>query len=299
MISLDQLEAFIAAAEKGSFSAAARHLGKVQSTISNAVINLELETNLQLFDRSQRSPTLTPAGRALIDDAKNVIKSHYEFVAHASSLTSQSETHLCLAIEQSTWNTALESILEEFEQKYPYITLELLDPGAGDVAELVREGRANIGLMIAQDIAPAGINYQGIGHSTLQAVCAPEHPLTKLQPVKESHLRHYRQLITHSRSQSETVYERRKQSARVWLLESPHVTVDLVVKGLGWSLLSQVVIAEKLSKGELVCLELSFEKAHILQGVDVVWSQTQHLDAAGNWMLEQLQDLVMATIEGR
>ena len=297
MLSLDQLEAFIAAAEYGSFSAAARHLGKVQSTISNAVINLELETNVELFDRSHRNPSLTPAGIALIDDAKSVIQSHHEFVSHASSLSSQSETQLCLAIEQSVWNASLLSVLEEFELHFPYITLELLDPGTSDVGELVRQNRADFGLMIAQEVLPTGFNFQGIGHSKLQAVCSPEHPLAALQPVKQSHLRRYRQLIAHSRNQTDTAYKRRKYSTRVWLLESPHVTVELVAKGLGWSMLNQAVVAEKLAKGELVPLQLAFEKADVLQGIDVVWSQNRHLGVAGNWMLKWLQDLDVATME--
>ena len=163
------------------------------------------------------------------------------------------------------------------------------------MGELVRQNRADVGLMIGHEVSPTGFNFQGIGHSKLQAVCSPQHPLTALQPVKRSHLRRYRQLITHSRNQTDTVYKLTKHSARVWLLESPHVAVDLVAKGLGWSMLNQAVVAEKLAKGELIHLQLAFEKADILQGIDVVWSQTRHLGAAGSWMLERLQGLDMTT----
>ena len=55
---------------------------------------------------------------------------------------------------------------------------------------------------------------------------------------------------------------------------------------------NQAVVAEKLAMGEL-----DFEKAGILQGIDVVWSQNRHLGAAGNWMLKRLQDLNVATME--
>ena len=60
-------------------------------------------------------------------------------------------------------------------------------------------------------------------------------------------------------------------------------------------MLNQDLVAEKLAKGELIHLQLAFEKADILQGVDVVWSQTRHLGAAGSWMLERLQELDMTT----
>ena len=294
MPSLDQLEAFVATAERGSFSAAARHLGKVQSTVSNAVINLEIETNIELFDRSSRNPTLTKAGAALLADADNILHSQREFISHATTLASQPETHLCLAIEQSVWNPGLLGVLAEFERRFPYITLELLDPGSSDVGELVRIDRADIGLMIAQEMAPKGFKYQGIGHSKLVTVCHPNHPLVELQPVSQTHLQRYRQLIAHSRNPNDVSYKRRKHAARVWLLESPHVTVELVASGIGWAMLNETVVSNKLSSGELVSLELAFEKSSILQGVDAVWSEIRPLGDAGQWLLEELRDTAWA-----
>jgi DNA-binding transcriptional LysR family regulator len=59
----EAMEAFAAAAALGSFSAAARQLHKSQSTISAAIANLEADLDLTLFDRSNRLPVLTAAGR--------------------------------------------------------------------------------------------------------------------------------------------------------------------------------------------------------------------------------------------
>ena len=63
MASHEVLQAFVQAATQGSFSAAARKLGKSQSTVSAAVASLEIDLNVVLFDRSSRKPTLTPAGK--------------------------------------------------------------------------------------------------------------------------------------------------------------------------------------------------------------------------------------------
>ncbi|MBN3774537.1 LysR family transcriptional regulator, partial [Burkholderia sp. Se-20378] len=62
----EALLAFAEAALLGSFTAAARKLGKRQSTVSEAIANLEIDLGVQLFDRSTRAPTLTDAGRALL-----------------------------------------------------------------------------------------------------------------------------------------------------------------------------------------------------------------------------------------
>ena len=72
--SLDQLAVFVLATQAGSFSAAARRIGKTQSTISNAISNLEADLGVQLFDRSSKLALLTPAGHALLAQAKEILE---------------------------------------------------------------------------------------------------------------------------------------------------------------------------------------------------------------------------------
>src|ERR1700676_87659 len=72
-VSLDQLRAFIAAVDEGSFSAGARKLRRAQSAISELVSNLEGQIGIALFDRSARYPKLTPAGTLLLSDARSVL----------------------------------------------------------------------------------------------------------------------------------------------------------------------------------------------------------------------------------
>ena len=61
----DNVQVFLAVLDQGSFSAAARALGRVPSAVSMAVANLEAELDLQLFDRTGREPRPTDAARAL------------------------------------------------------------------------------------------------------------------------------------------------------------------------------------------------------------------------------------------
>src|SRR5260370_21296047 len=69
-VSLDQLRAFIAAVDEGSFSAGARRLRRAQSAVSEFVSNLAAQIGVVLFDRSERYPKLTPAGVLLVADAR-------------------------------------------------------------------------------------------------------------------------------------------------------------------------------------------------------------------------------------
>ncbi len=67
---LDQLEAFVTAVNQGSFSAAARKIGKAQSRVSTAITNLEADLGFELFDRSARLPVLTPEGKEMFTEHK-------------------------------------------------------------------------------------------------------------------------------------------------------------------------------------------------------------------------------------
>jgi DNA-binding transcriptional LysR family regulator len=58
-VSLDQLRIFVAAADEGSFTAAARRVRRTQSAISEAISNLEAQLGVVLCDRGGRYPVLT------------------------------------------------------------------------------------------------------------------------------------------------------------------------------------------------------------------------------------------------
>lgn len=291
MPSVDQLDAFVAAAEQGSFSAAARKLRKAQSAISNAISNLEIESGVDLFDRSSRNPVLTSHGVALLKSARAVLHSHQDYLACASSLTAGAETQLCMAIEQSIATAQVLPLLIEFEKRYPHIEFELLDPGPNDVAELIRQGRADIGLMMEQEHYPQGFKFRGIGHARVIPVCSADHPLARLGPVSHGDLRGYRQLVTRSLNLDDDSHIQQILSPKVWYAESPYAVAELVGAGLGWSLLHEAVVADELARGKLVKLELAYQQVAALQGVDVVWTEKRALGTGGQWLLEQLFQL--------
>ena len=69
-INQDQLIIFITVMETGSFSAAARQLGKVPSAISMSIANLEIDLDLKLFERIGREPLPTPQAQSLYEKSK-------------------------------------------------------------------------------------------------------------------------------------------------------------------------------------------------------------------------------------
>ena len=71
---LEQLRIFVAVAERGSYSAAAKDLFVSHSTTSRAVSALEIELGVTLFDRKNRILGLTQAGQSLLRDARELLE---------------------------------------------------------------------------------------------------------------------------------------------------------------------------------------------------------------------------------
>lgn len=170
-LSLEQLQAFAAAAECGSFSAAARRLGKAQSVVSAAVSNLEIDLGNQLFDRGGRYPTLTAAGERLLAEARVILERCEHFRGVAKSLGEGVESRLVLAVDELYPEETLGVMLEEFSARFPAVELELLFPLMEDVSRLVLERCADLGIMWRQEVLPPELGFRRSWVSARWAGC--------------------------------------------------------------------------------------------------------------------------------
>jgi len=288
MISSDNLQAFVLAAQLGSFSAAARHMKKAQSAVSTAIANLEIDTGLQLFDRSTRSPTLTEAGRSLLPYAEGILLGNRELLAKASSMAEDVEDSLCLAIEHGINLPPILDVLLRFSEEFPSVSLEILTTGPNETAALLKEGRADLGLMTELEVYPAGFQFRGIGHSTLVPVCAKSHPLSKLDRVAHRDLRQHRQLVLKSRSRETIKQIGEVKSAAVWHADSPDLIADLVLRGLGWAEVPMSSVRRLIASKDIVRIKYAFQQIDDLTGIDFVWTEQHALGQAGRWIQEQL-----------
>ena len=115
----EALLAFAEAATLGSFSAAARKLGKRQSTVSEAIANLEIDLGLTLFDRSTRQPTLTEAGHAMLTQVRRVLDASAQMDRLAAQMAGGLEARLTLVVSDTYQSDRYEQTLATLEQRTP------------------------------------------------------------------------------------------------------------------------------------------------------------------------------------
>ena len=288
MTNLDSYRAFVLAAELGSFSAAARRMGKAQSAISTAIANLEIDSGVELFDRSARNPVLSRAGAALLPNARGILLSNQEFVAKATSMAEGAEENLVIAVEHGISTFPLFDLLHRFSDTFPHVTLKLLSPGAAEIAPLLREDAADIGLMIEQENYPQGFQFRGVGHSKFVPVCGRNHPLSRKSKVSHADLREHRELVLQTGSGLKDDPLAYRKSTSAWHAESLLLVIDLIAAGFGWSEIPYTIARQRIKSGDLVPLKYAFQQSDILEGIDVVWTEHRTLGVAGQWMLDRL-----------
>lgn len=291
MPNIENFRSFVLAAELGSFSAAARQMGKAQSAVSTAIANLEIDCDVLLFDRSSRNPVLTKAGTALLANAKGILLGNQEFLARAKSMSEGVEGHLCVAIEQGISIRPLLDLLSDFSKTFAHVSLEIVTPDPTDMAGILKRGRAELGLMIEQESYPTGFQFRGVGYSRTVPVSGRDHPLAGLTQARHADLRQYRELVPQNRPLSETGRPGNRKSPSVWYAENPTLVLDLVLQGFGWAELPHSIVADKIETGDLVQLNYGFQQSDILHGVDAVWTERRALGVAGQWMLNRLLEL--------
>src|SRR3546814_512797 len=200
--SIDQLRIFIAVAEAGSFSAAARRLNRAQSVISYAIANLEEQLGgIALFDRSAHRPALTAAGTALLADAREIALTVDTMRARARGLISGLEGEVSIVVDVMLPSGVLTDALHALRAAYPTVGLRLYVEALGAVAERVLSGQCAIGISGPLSHLPDSIASKPLGSVELIPVAAPSHALGRIHgPIPAETARRHVQLVLTDRS---------------------------------------------------------------------------------------------------
>jgi DNA-binding transcriptional LysR family regulator len=284
-MSMEQLEAFVAAAEHGSFSAAARVLRKAQSAVSTHVANLEADLGLSLFSRAGRHPALTAAGQRLLPEAKVILDRREHLIGVAASFEAHVETRLAVAIDELYPERALGALFADFAAHFPHVELEVLFPMMEDVSRLVLDGKADIGVMWRQEVLPTELAFHTIGWIPLKLVCGRGHPLADTV-IDWEELKRHRQIMVAVRSEGPEK-QRLRTAAEVWWVESHWVILQMVKQGIGWALVPDHIIANSPVVGELVTPALQFDDADWPVALELVWHKQRPSGPAARWLRER------------
>jgi DNA-binding transcriptional LysR family regulator len=174
-VELRQLEHFIAIAEDGSFTKAARRLNYVQSALSVSVKALEGELRVRLFDRTTHRVALTSAGEALLPAARRTLAAAEETRDVAAAVRGVLRGALRVGIMQSFAFADVPGLLGRFHRQHPGVEIQVRPAAGGSAALLdeLREGGLDIAFVALLDPA-SGVDAVPLGSEELVLVAAPQ-----------------------------------------------------------------------------------------------------------------------------
>lgn len=147
-MNLQQLRYFLAAIEHGSFSAAADALRLAPPSVSESVRRLEAELGLVLFARDRRRLRLTDAGTALAPRARHVLRAVDEAAETMGELRALRGGVASFGLFRNADYYDLEGIAATFLAEHPGMRLQLFGQNSAEVADAVRSGRVEAGLIV-------------------------------------------------------------------------------------------------------------------------------------------------------
>jgi len=144
---LRQLRYFVAIADHGSLSRAARVLHVAQPALTQQIQQLEEELGAQLLHRSAQGVMATDAGKTFYEHAQAILKQ----VDDAKSAVAQSNDKptgtVALGIPQSVSGALALPLLTAVRETYPDITLQLTEELSGNLIEQLKSGRINLAVL--------------------------------------------------------------------------------------------------------------------------------------------------------
>lgn len=178
---LRQLQHFVAVAEDGSFTRAARRMNIVQSGISASIAGLERELGVSLFSRSKQQVELTASGRALLVEARRALSAvnagRAAALAANESLTGRLSIGIARALPR---RLQLARVLQQFHLANPGVSLSVTEAQTQPF-DALRMGE--IDLAIGARCAPAGMTSITLMQCLIVLACAKSHPLAARRSV--------------------------------------------------------------------------------------------------------------------
>jgi DNA-binding transcriptional LysR family regulator len=248
-MTLQQLTYFLAAAEHGSFTAAADVLHLARPSISEQIAHLEAELGVALFVRTGRRLELTDAGRLLRPEAERTLAA----ASDASDVVRRARTLTGGTASLGTFSTAhhllLPGLVEDFARRHPQVAIRVVGENSSQLADAVRAGRLEAGL-VALPIDDDGLEI-GAPVAQLEVVYASAEPDGLTGPMTIEQLAQTVLVLPEARWGDEDPTRRQlaERAQRAGITIRPRIEVqhanaalELAARGLGDTLVTHAVL---------------------------------------------------------
>lgn len=288
-LSLDALQIMDAIARRGSFSAAAKELFRVPSTISYTVAKLEEDLGVRLFERQGPKVTLTAAGAELLTEGRYLLKAAGDLECRVRRVASGWETDFTIGTDSALSAAALREDIEAFYKVADQTRLRISQEALSGTWEALLDRRVDL-LVGAAGEGPSGGGYtaEPIGKMSFVFAVAPTHPLAQAnRPLSKADLHPYRAI-----SVSDSARQLAPRTVGLLFGQDTLAVPDMRTKfefqlaGLGFGFLPEACARLAIERGLLVAKDVAEPKAD--ETFYLAW-RTGEEGAALTWWIERVR----------
>lgn len=185
MIDQYQLRYFLAVAETGSFSRAAKRVSVTQPSLSAGIAKLERELGARLFDRDRQGVALTPAGSRFLVRARRIAAEYEHALVELSEVSDP--TLLRIGVLGTIPTAMIEDLLEQHRALGSGEALEILDGSERDITERLERGRIDLALTVVRP-HHARFHPEVLTRERYMMVLPTDHPLADEDEVMAEQL---------------------------------------------------------------------------------------------------------------
>ena len=284
---LNNLKAFLAVADQGSFSAAAETLHLTQPAVSKRIASLEQVLGKPLFDRIARNIHLTEAGAALLPVARSICAELERIQQTIASLGTSISGKLSLGTSHHIGLHRLPNPLRDFTSRYPEVEMDLHFMDSEDACTEVEKGSLELAVVTLPESGFSQLSTRLIWDDPLYITCNRDHPLAEIQAVTPNILADYPAIVPSRETVTRQVLDKALQPHNVRLkiaMETNYIeTIKMMVSvGLGWSAIPATMISDELIALDVTAFSLS-------RRLGIAWHRRRSLSAAAQVFMEELQ----------
>ena len=260
-ITIEVLETLDAIDRRGGFAKAAEELNKATSAVSYAVQKLEEQLDIALFQRQGRRSVLTPAGRLILEEGREILQTTARLANKAKELATGWEPRISIAVESLQSYPSVFSVLQEFLEEHPTIEIDVCECVLNGGWEALEQGRVDL-IVGSPGPVPLQQGYRAVAlaPSDLVPVIASHHKLAGIAANPDQlreRLSAVRRVITHDTSIVDITRSAGLSSdGKKFYVQNIDQKVAAIVAGVGIGHLPRHRIQQQLNSGELKPLVL-------------------------------------------
>jgi DNA-binding transcriptional LysR family regulator len=255
------LETLDAIERRGSFAKAAEELNKATSAISYAVQKLEEQLDIPLFQRLGRRSVLTPAGRLILAEGRDILHTTRRLADKAKEVATGWEPRISIGIESLQSYPNFFAVINDFLQAFPTVEIDISECVLNGGWEALEQGRVDL-LVGSPGPVPSQKGYRSVatGHVELVPVIAAKHVLAKHLDNKQnidSVMGQLRRIVIHDTSFSGIARsEGLSSDGHMLYVQNMDQKIHAILAGIGIGNVPQHRIQGYLDDGVLIPIDI-------------------------------------------